>query len=135
MINIVVITHGNLARELLATASLIIGPQPDVEALALAGNESLASLTARVGGIVSRLGTGDGALLLTDMLGGTPCNASLSSAPSGQVEIVTGVNLYMLISACTNRSAMDVHELAQKAIDDGRKNIADAKAIFLKRVP
>lgn len=135
MINIVLITHGDLARELLATASLIIGPQPDVAVLALAGNESLASLTARVGDIVSRLAPGDGALLLTDMLGGTPCNASLSFAGSAQVEIVTGVNLYMLISACTNRSAMDVHELAQKAIDDGRKNIADAKAIFLKRVP
>lgn len=135
MINIVVITHGNLAGELVATASLIVGPQPDVTALSLAGNESLASLTARVGGIVSRLGPDDGALFLTDMLGGTPCNAALSFASSPQVEIVTGVNLYMLISACTNRCAGGLHELAQKVIDDGRKNVADAKAIFLKRVP
>lgn len=134
MINIIIMTHGNLGQELLNTASLIIGRQSDVTVLSLSGQDSLSTMVAKTGEILSGVPVQDGTLILTDMLGGTPCNASLSFAAAYPIEIVTGVNLYMLISACTNRTSMNLQDLAVKVIAAGKKNIANAKEIFLKRI-
>jgi PTS system mannose-specific IIA component len=134
MINIVIITHGNLGQELLNTANLIIGRQSDVTVLTLTGQDSLSTMAAKTGATLSGMPGQDGTLILTDMLGGTPCNASLAFAASHPIEIVTGVNLYMLITACTNRASMSLYDLSVKVIADGKKNIANAKEIFLKRV-
>ncbi|MCX5779149.1 MAG: PTS fructose transporter subunit IIA [Elusimicrobia bacterium] len=134
MINIIVMTHGNLGQELVNTATLIIGRQPGVIVLALSGQDSLSTITARTGDILKGMPEQDGTLIFTDMLGGTPCNASLAFAATYPIEIVTGVNLYMLISACTNRMSMNLQDVAAKVIADGKKNIANAKEIFLKRI-
>ena len=68
------------------------------------------------------------------MLGGTPCNACLPYSNNDKVEIVSGVNLYMLLSAFINRKNMSVKDLAAKVISDGQKNIANAKDLFLKKL-
>ncbi|MGA2090001.1 MAG: PTS sugar transporter [Endomicrobiales bacterium] len=134
MINILLITHGNLGQELLSTASLIIGQQTDVTVLSLSGQDSLSTMIAKTGEVLATMPGQDGTLIFTDMLGGTPCNASLAFAADYPIVIVTGVNLYMLISACTNRTTLNLQELAAKVIADGKKNIANAKEIFLKRI-
>ncbi len=135
MISILIVTHGELAKELLRTAEIIIGKQEGVKTIHLTQDESLAALCRRAGDELNRNHPdGDGTLVLTDMLGGTPCNASLPFSTSHRVEIVSGVNLYMLISALMNRGSLTLEGLAQKAIADGKKNIANAKEIFLKRL-
>ena len=134
MIHILIITHGELGKELLHTAEAIIGRQDSVETLHLTQEESLASLGQRTGDALNRSLDTDGILILTDMLGGTPCNASLPFSTTHRVEIVSGVNLYMLISALVNRKAFLLEDLAHKVISDGQKNIANVKEIFLNKL-
>lgn len=135
MITVLVITHGQLAGELVRTAELIVGKQDNVVALNLAQQDSLATLGSRIGEILGDPAAADGFLILTDMLGGTPCNACLPYSSSAHpLEIVTGVNLYMMLSAFMHRAVMPLNELAQKVITDGQKSIADAKAMFLSKI-
>lgn len=134
MINILIISHGELAKALLHTAEVIIGRQNGVETLHLSQEESLATLCQRTGDVLESFRDTDGILVLTDMLGGTPCNASLPFSTTHRVEIVSGVNLYMLISAMVNRKTLSLEDLARKVISDGQKNIANAKEIFLKKL-
>jgi PTS system mannose-specific IIA component len=91
-------------------------------------------MSARVGEILKNIQNSDGTLILTDMLGGTPCNACLPFSTDYKIEIVSGMNLYMLLSAFINRSNLDLKGLTIKAISDGQRNIANAKEIFLKKL-
>ena len=134
MIRILIITHGELGKEMLKTAEMIIGRQEDVETLTLTSQDSLATMSARVGEILKNIQNSDGTLILTDMLGGTPCNACLPFSTDYKIEIVSGMNLYMLLSAFINRSNLDLKGLTIKAISDGQRNIANAKEIFLKKL-
>ena len=134
MIKILIITHGDLGTEILRTAEIIIGKQEEVDSITLTSQDSLATMHARVGEILKNIKTSDGTLILTDMLGGTPCNASLPFSTDYNIEIVSGLNLYMLLSAFINRSNLDLKGLAVKIISDGQRNIANAKEIFLKKL-
>ncbi len=134
MIKILIITHGELGKEMLRTAEMIIGKQEEVEAMTLTTQDSLATMHARVGEILKGITTSDGTLILTDMLGGTPCNACLPFSTDYNIEIVSGLNLYMLLSALINRTHIDIKGLAVKVISDGQRNIANAKEIFLKKL-
>lgn len=133
MIKIVIISHGNLGKELLATAENILGKQEDLVVVAL-GTNSLSSVCGETENILRTIDSSSGALILTDMLGGTPCNACLPFCDKYNIEIISGMNLYMVLSACINRPQMVLRELAQKVIQDGRKNIANAKEMFLQRL-
>ena len=134
MIKILIITHGELGMEMLSTAEMIIGKQEEVEAMTLTAQDSLATMHSRVGEILKGIKTSDGTLILTDMLGGTPCNACLPFSTDYNIEIVSGLNLYMLMSSLINRSNLDLTGLAVKAISDGQRNIANAKEIFLRKL-
>lgn len=133
MVKIVIITHGNMGKELLTTAENILGKQEETVVVSL-GSDSLNSLCGQTEEILKQVNAEKGALILTDMLGGTPCNACLPFCGQYNIEIVSGINLYMLLSSFMNRSKMPVKELADKVIQDGRKNIANAKEIFLQRL-
>jgi len=134
MLRIVVITHGNFGMELLRTAEGIVGPQPDAVVITLNPHESLSGLCERVGQTVQVIANPDGILVLTDMLGGTPCNACLPFCAQARMEIISGVNLYMLLSAFINSKALSVEELAKKVVNDGKKNITNAKETFMARL-
>jgi len=134
MIKILIITHGDLGREMLRTAEMIIGKQEEVETLTLTSQDSLATMHARVGEILKNINNAEGVLILTDMLGGTPCNACLPFSTDYNIEIVSGLNLYMLLSSFINRAHLDLKGLAVKVISDGQRNIANAKEIFLKKL-
>jgi len=133
MITIIIITHGKFGEELFATAQSMVGKQEKVFTLTLEENEGLASLSSRVGVLLSE-NDGSGVLVLTDMLGGTPCNACLSWCNREDMTVISGVNLYMLISVCVNRSHLALGQLVEKAMADGKKSITNAKEMFLNRL-
>jgi mannose PTS system EIIA component len=125
MIGIVIVTHGRMGEELLKCAEGIVGKQQDVLVLGLEGNEGPAALEARLLSALESFKGAAGVLVVTDMLGGTPCNVGLRQFrdPRFHYDLVTGVNLPMLISALTNRHYMPLPQLAQKLVDDASRNI------------
>ncbi len=134
MIKIVIFTHGDLGSEILKTAENIVGEQKDVFVFSLGLEDSLASVSKRLGELLKRLESEEGTLILADMAGGTPCNATLPFTKNFKIEIVTGVNLYMLISAFMNRPSMNLKELADKVLRDAKKNITNAKDALLNKM-
>jgi PTS system mannose-specific IIA component len=134
MIRILIITHGEFGREMLKTAEGIVGKQEGVNLLAVTTGDSLSSMCEHVGAIVRGIDDPDGTLILADMIGGTPCNACLPFCRDFKIDIVTGLNLYMLLAAFMGRSTLTLEELAHKVVADGKRNIADAKEIFLKKL-
>jgi PTS system mannose-specific IIA component len=114
MIGTLILTHGGAAGELLAAAQKIAGPLPEFEALGLEWNEPVEKLKAAVRAAVERLDHGQGVLILTDMFGSTPCNVASSFLVEGRVEILSGVNLPMVMRlACQPRQEGNLKELAR----------------------
>lgn len=126
-------THGNLGQEVLVTAENIVGKQEDVQVVNVT-REDLQTMCRRTGEILNAIENPEGTLVLTDMLGGTPCNACLPFSTDHKIEIITGLNLYMMLSALMNRRTMALNELAKKVQCDGQKNIANAREIFLNKL-
>jgi mannose PTS system EIIA component len=113
MIGTLILTHGGAARELLAAAQRIAGPLPGFEALCLDWNEPIDDLKGEVRAAVGRLDQGQGVLILTDMFGSTPCNVASTLLSEGRVEILSGVNLPMVMRlACQPRLEGNLKELA-----------------------
>jgi len=127
MIGILLITHGLLGRELLLSAEFILGAIESVETLAVEANADTDSLRKELKKAIDRLGGKNGkVLILTDMFGGTPNNVSLVFLEKNRVEVVTGVNLPMLIKAATSRKNYDLPELARLVCQAGRDAISVA---------
>lgn len=134
MIAIVVITHGRFGEELVRTAENIVGRQEAVAALPITPEVGLEQVSQGVEDILSRLKNDQGFLFLVDMLGGTPCNTALLKTKNIAAEVVTGVNLYMMLSSFTHRAKMNLRDLAVKVAEDGRKAIVLPKDMLLKRL-
>lgn len=118
------VTHGGLGQELLACAENVVGKQASAVALGVAGTESPDGFEGRLRAALAQLSTPAGVLVLADMLGGTPCNVCLRLArdPRCPFELVTGVNLPMLITTLANRHYMPLTQLAQKLVDDAPRS-------------
>jgi PTS system mannose-specific IIA component len=97
MIGKLILTHGGLAQELLSAASMISGRLDGFEALSLDWSEGFDEARAKVAAALERLDQGQGVLILTDMYGGTPCNIAMAFFQAGKVEVLTGVNLPMVL--------------------------------------
>jgi PTS system mannose-specific IIA component len=124
MIGVLIVTHGGLARELLAAGETINGGLVGFEALPLSWTEGFEEAKAKIADGIARLDTGDGVLILTDMHGDTPSNAARTFATPGHVEVVTGVNLPMVVRlGCANAQAMRVGVLARWLQVKGRRAI------------
>ena len=130
MIGLVVVTHAGLANELVASATMITGEIPFCEALGLHPDDPADALVKRIGQALERVG-GDGAIIMTDMFGGTPSNSALSFLSDGKVEVVTGVNLPMLVDFCSRRERLTLEELSVSLLKSGRESIISAGE-FLK---
>ena len=114
MIGKLILTHGGTARELLAAARTINGELSGFEALSLGWNDSFEEARLKVRSAIDRLDQGQGVLVLTDMFGGTPCNVALTFHQPGKVEILTGVNLPMVLRlACQGVEETSVGEVAR----------------------
>ncbi len=141
MIGVLVVTHLNIATRMIEAAERVIGKQEVLSGIDLTEDDSLESMTAKILEQVQRCSKGasgscGGILILTDLFGSTPTNASLAQIQKSldSVEIITGVNLPMLLSALSYRGRMPISELAQKVLADGQKGIRNAKSILLSKV-
>lgn len=125
MIGLLIVTHGNMGQDMLRCAEAIVGKQPGVWVLGLDAAERPDSLERRMEKTLSQMQASAGVLVLVDMMGGTPCNVSLRLYRHHRLpfDVVTGVNLPMMISALTNRHYMPIDQLAQKLVDDAARNI------------
>jgi PTS system mannose-specific IIA component len=133
VIGVLVVTHGRLAAELLAAAETIAGPLPRFRALSLDWREGLEAARARIGVELEALRSGEsdeGVLILTDMFGDTPTNAALAYVDPGRVELLSGVNLPMVVRlACAAGGHGSVAETARWLELKGRRAIRRASAV------
>ncbi len=134
MIGLVVATHGRLAEELLRTAEGIVGPLEQCEAVSVGAGVSMEDARARLGEAVKRVDAGEGVLVLTDMFGGTPANLALTFLDE-KLEVVTGVNLPMIVKLATARSGdLALRVAAELVTGYGQKNITLASDLLRSRV-
>ncbi|HEX6178467.1 MAG TPA: hypothetical protein VF057_08905 [Thermoanaerobaculia bacterium] len=124
MIGALIVTHGNLAHELLNAAHQIEADTTGIEAVSLEWNESVDDSRRKIADALGRVGADRDVIIFTDMFGGTPSNISLSFLEKGHVEIVTGVNLPMIVKfASVKQEAKDVSTLAHLISEKGSKAI------------
>jgi PTS system mannose-specific IIA component len=132
MVGLVVATHGELAAVLLRTAEGIVGPVAQSAAVSVDAHTSVEDARARLATAIHKVGgDGEGVLVLTDMFGGTPANLALTFLEE-QIEVVTGVNLPMLLKLATTRGA-GLAAAAELATSQGQKNIQLASALLRAR--
>ena len=133
MLGMLVVTHGRLAEDLVQAVQTIVGPVEGLEAVSIGWNDDVDSATKSIEDAIGRVDRGKGALLLTDMFGGTPTNLGLALHERGRIEIVTGVNLPMLIKFANLREEMELHEAAAKIAEQGREAIHVASHVLDSR--
>mgnify|MGYP000358185475 CR=1 FL=1 len=129
-IGVVVVTHGVLATELLNAAETIVGDLPQFTAVSIGWHDDVSVATTAMSRAIERVDRGRGVLLLTDMFGGTPSNLSMTFLEPDKVEVVTGVNLPMLIKLARIQSVHDLAALARLVCDDGRAAIRVASDLL-----
>ncbi|KAB2851092.1 MAG: PTS sugar transporter subunit IIA [Hyphomicrobiaceae bacterium] len=130
MIGLVIVTHGGLAREFLAALEHVVGPQTQVEAISIGPDDDLERRRAEIVAAVKKVDTGDGAVLLTDMFGGTPSNLAISVMGDLKVEVIAGINLPMLIKLASVRLECPLQIAIEKAKEAGRKYISVASQVL-----
>jgi PTS system mannose-specific IIA component len=124
MIGIVIAAHGHLAQELASTAAQIVGELPHLSTCSVEPGSSAEQLRGHLSEAVRSVDGGDGVLVLADLLGGSPCTQSLMLCAEKKVEVLTGVNLPMLLKANSLRLALPkLHELARALAQYGQRNI------------
>jgi PTS system mannose-specific IIA component len=133
MVGIVIVTHGDLGTEFLRTAEEIVGKLPRVEAVSIQATEKVERARKKIEAVVQRVDDGSGVLILTDLFGGTPSNLVLSYLETGRVEVVTGVNLPMLMKLPSWREEPNLRALAEKLAKYGQRNILVASEYLTKR--
>lgn len=134
MIGKLILTHGGLALELLAAAQVISGRLNGFEALALDWNDTFDEARAKVRAAIERVDQGDGVLVLTDMYGGTPCNIAGTFLQAGKVEILTGVNLPMVLRlACQAEDHRSLDDLAHWLQGKGQRSLCLVSEMQPKR--
>lgn len=133
MVGVIVVTHGQVGTELLRTAQEIVGRIERAEAVTIDAAEKIERARSKIEAAIRRVSTGAGALILTDMFGGTPSNLGLSFLEKGTVEVVTGVNLPMLIKLPSLREGLPLRELADRLSTYGQKNILVASDFLAKK--
>jgi PTS system mannose-specific IIA component len=124
MIGLLIVTHCDLGKEFLKAAEFIVGSLDAAEAVSINQVSESDEIRKSIEDKVTALDNGQGVLILTDMFGGTPSNLSLSFLKEEMVEVLTGVNLPMVISIAQNRSEMSLEELAEKAQEAGKMSIS-----------
>jgi PTS system mannose-specific IIA component len=125
MIGLVLVAHAGVAKELLAAVEMIVGELELAETVGIAPSASATEMMASIKEAVAKV-SGKGAIIMTDMFGGTPSNMSLSFLEEGRVEVLTGVNLPMLIRFTQERERSKVGELALKLKESGIEGITVA---------
>ncbi len=123
-----ILSHGGLARELLAAARTIVGELPGFSALVLDWEDSFETARAKTAAALAELDSSLGVLILTDIYGGTPFNVAASLRERGRVEVLAGVNLPMVVRlACGGSATASITELAEWIVEKSRSGICRAQ--------
>src|SRR5262245_31414727 len=123
MIGVVVVTHGQLATELVNAAEMIVGDLPQFAAVSIGWHEDIETARSDIGRAIERVQHGQGVLVLTDMFGGTPSNLAMSFIAPDVVEVITGVNLPVLIKLARLEAEADLLAAAREMREHGRNAI------------
>ena len=130
MIGMVLVTHGRLAEEFIAATEHVVGAQENVRAISIGPDDDMEQRRKDIMEAVSAVNDGSGVVLLTDMFGGTPSNLAISMMDQGEVEVIAGMNLPMLIKLATVREKSSLREAAAIAQEAGRKYINVASQVL-----
>src|SRR5579883_786597 len=129
MIGLIIVTHGNLAKEFVSALEHVVGPQQQIMAMAIAPNDDMEERRNAILSAAAKVDDGDGVIILTDMFGGTPSNLAISVMESGSVEVIAGVNLPMLVKLARIREEVPLPEALKQAQEAGRKYIHVASMV------
>ncbi|MEQ9641355.1 MAG: PTS sugar transporter subunit IIA [Alphaproteobacteria bacterium] len=130
MIGMVLVTHGRLAEEFIAATEHVVGPQQAIRAVCIGPDDDMEQRRNEIIQAVADVESGDGVVVLTDMFGGTPSNLAISLLEKGNVEVVAGMNLPMLIKLATVRKTEPLAVVVEKAQEAGRKYINVASVLL-----
>jgi PTS system mannose-specific IIA component len=126
MIGLVLVTHGRLAEELRSAMEHVVGPQRAVATVCIGPDDDMERRRQDIRDSIASVNQGDGVVVLTDIMGGTPCNLAVSLADRKQIEVIAGVNLPLLVKLAKIRSTEPLAEAVDHAAAAGRKYIAAA---------
>ena len=126
MIGLILVTHGRLAEEFVQAMEHVVGAQGDVVPISIGPNDDMEKRRKEIADAIRRVDSGSGAIVLTDLFGGTPSNLAISLMQAGRVEVIAGINLPMLIRLAGARKCMGVEDAVRAARDAGRNYITVA---------
>ena len=132
MIGIVVVSHGKLSKELVSATEHVVGEQMRFRSISIEAEDDIEARREQIRDLAKACDTGKGVIILTDMFGGTPSNLAMSVRGSGNIEVISGVNLPMLIKLAEVRDELSLAEAAQTAADAGRRYINIASELLAK---
>ncbi|MBN2244808.1 MAG: PTS sugar transporter subunit IIA [Candidatus Aminicenantes bacterium] len=130
MIGGIIVCHGKLAEELLNALTIILGEAVNIEAISIGWYDDVEESKKKINKSLKRVDQKNGVIIFTDMFGGTPSNLSFTFSKDDQVDIITGVNLPMLIKFVSLQRSNDLKEVANKVVEQGKKNIHLASALL-----
>jgi mannose PTS system EIIA component len=126
MIGMILVTHGKLADEFVHAMEHVVGKQADIKTVCIGPSDDMEKRRREIADAIKAVDTGEGAIILTDLFGGTPSNLAISLMQAGKVEVIAGINLPMLIRLAKARNCMNVRDAAVAARDAGRNYITIA---------
>ncbi len=130
MIGLVLVTHGRLAEEFIAAMRHVVGPQEQIQAVCIGPEDDMEIRRNEILTKVGEVDNGSGAIVLTDMFGGTPSNLAISIMDKAKVEIIAGINLPMLIKLASLRKDKSLKEAVEGAQEAGKKYINVASKLL-----
>ena len=126
MIGMILVTHGQLAEEFVHAMEHVVGEQPDVATICIGPNDDMELRRREIASAIKRVDSGSGAVILTDLFGGTPSNLAISLMKAGKTEVIAGINLPMLIRLAGARKTMSLMDAVVAAREAGRTYITIA---------
>ncbi len=129
----VIVSHGRLANELVSAAEQVVGDHPHIAAVSIGWHDDVEAAQAEVERAIETVSEGNGVLLLTDMFGGTPTNISAMFIKEGEIEVVTGVNLPMVIKLASQNTEYTLSEMAAAVELQGKESIYRAGNLLVPK--
>ena len=126
----VIVSHGQVATEIVKAANTVVGELNHIEAVSIGWNDDVETAKTEISKAIKKVSQGKGVILLTDMFGGTPTNISAMFIVEGQVEIVTGVNLPMVIKLAAQNKEIDLQVMAKEIEEQGKQAIYRASELL-----
>jgi mannose PTS system EIIA component len=130
MVGILIVSHGRLAEALVSSVQFLVGNMKKIRRVSIWPRDNEKSIRRRIQRKIAQVDEGDGVLILTDILGGRPANLSLSFLGKHRMEVVTGVNIPMLVTLSSYRSGMSLEDISRLVKKSGRRSIVLAKGVL-----